>query len=197
MPATWVSDWVVGDVVTKTEYRKSMGCVFDSTLGVAAASFDVTGLPTTYAHLHVVLQVRGDTASSAVSTRMRMNNDSTAVYDGELSAAVAAGGLSGTESVAATSAYLGDASAATASASVASQFVVDLSNYGGTTFASKPWTCQWQRIATKATTGNIVSGFSGGVWNAAAAAAISRLTFFPTSGNWAAGSRCSVYVMGS
>lgn len=197
MSGTWASDWVTGDVVVASEFRKSLGCVSDTTLAIATASFDITGLPTTYAHLRVVCQVRGDTAATAVTVRMRMNNDSTAVYDSETSAAVGGSALSGSEALAATSASLGDVPAATASSGVPGQVVVDISNYGGVVFASKPWTCQSHRIATKATTGNIVAGFSGGSWNAAVAAAISRLTIFPSSGNFAIGSRCSVYVMGS
>jgi hypothetical protein len=57
--------------VTAAEFRKSMGCVADSTLGIAAASFDFTGLPTTYAHLMVVISGSATTRPSRPTAFLR------------------------------------------------------------------------------------------------------------------------------
>lgn len=194
MPATWAADWSVGDVVTKTEFRKSLGCVADSTLGVAAASFDFTGLPTTYAHLMIVCQLRGDTVATTVDAYARFNGDTAANYDWQYVRASAAA-VTAAESFASatTGLYLGSASAASATASVASVHMIDVPNYGGTTFNKATHTRTAIKLGTSTT--NLNAFELGGFWRSTAA--INRITVFPVSGNFAAGSRCSVYVMGS
>ena len=166
-----------------------MGCVVDSTLSVAAASFDFTGLPTTYAHLRVIAYLRGDTAANAITVNVRLNNDSGANYSWETILTGA------TEAQAQTSAQIAAGIPGnTAPANSFGTVVLDIPFYGGATnhksFASQ----DASRQATGA--GGVTSYKSGGV-GFAAAAAISRVTILPSSGNFVAGSRCSIYAMGS
>src|SRR3972149_4739610 len=55
--------------------------IFDSTLSVATASFDIQNIPSNYKHLWIIWQGRGDNATLQVEVVMRFNNDSGANYD--------------------------------------------------------------------------------------------------------------------
>jgi hypothetical protein len=80
---TWLAKWNVGDVLTAAELNKSMGSLSDTTLGVSAASIDISSLPTTYAHLLLVGQLRSDTAAASTTALLRFNGDTGANYNGE------------------------------------------------------------------------------------------------------------------
>ena len=83
MSGTWTAGWLPGDVLRVAEIRKGMGAIFDTTLGAAASTVDVTGIVATYAHLRVVAYLRGDTAAGATALSIRFNADSSAAYDGQ------------------------------------------------------------------------------------------------------------------
>jgi hypothetical protein len=57
MSGTWASGWATGDVVTAAEIAKGVGAIYDTTLGIASASIDVTPIVGTYAHL--IFELRG------------------------------------------------------------------------------------------------------------------------------------------
>lgn len=196
MSGTWTTDWATNDVVTAAEFRKSLGCVADSTLGGAAASIDFTGLPTTYAHLMVILYGRGDTAAALTNVQCRFNNDSTATYHQQaLDATGATVTAADAGAAAVTSALIGFIPAATSPANAFGQLDMVVAHYANAvnqkTFVAKSY-------AKSAATG-VGAGFLrtvGGVWMLAPVA-INRITLFPAAGNFAAGTRASVYVMGS
>lgn len=192
MGATWAADWSVGAVVTKDEFRKSMGCVIDSTLSVAAASFDFTGLPTTYAHMIAVVYGRGDTAATSIAIGLRLNNDTTANYDFQRLRATAST-VSGLESLGATTIEVGSIPAATAGANLFSTVEFSLLNYGGATNNKTVYSHSGWKIGT--VSGDLTTDAYSGFWRSSAA--VSRVTILPSAGNFAAGSRCSIYVMGS
>lgn len=82
MSGSWATGWATGDVVTAAEFAKGVGCIYDTTLGVGAASIDVTGIVGSYAHLLIVAYVRSDTAASATGLLTRFNGDTGANYTG-------------------------------------------------------------------------------------------------------------------
>lgn len=190
---TWFGDWATGDVVTAAEFRKSLGCVSDTTLGVAAASFDLTSLPTTYAHLRLELYLRTDDAAISSNIGIRFNNDTAANYDRQMIyGQAAASTISEVFAATSVSGIIGVAN--TAPANVFTTAVIDIANYGGST-NNKSFTGSWaSKVGTTTTT--LQAGLIAGFWRSSAA--INRVTLIDvTGGNFAAGSRCSVYVMGS
>lgn len=192
MSGTWASSWATGDVVTAAEFRKGMGCVADSTLGVAAASFDFTGLPTSYAHLVIELYARGDTAANNTLGLLRFNNDSAANYLWQRSS-VTATTFTGVEGLAQSNITVGLMPAASAAANFFGVTRIYVPNYANTANYKSCVIANF--IAWATTTGTMASEANGGIWRVANA--INRVTVLPTAGSFAAGSRCSIYVMGS
>lgn len=185
----WLAKWNVGDVLTAAELNKSVGLVADSTLGGAAATIDLTGLPTTYAALLVLVEGRSDTAAAFTTMLARFNNDSGANYSYVNFNASAAGTF--TVGGGATSIELDHVlPAATAAASNAGMSALWIPAYSQTTFFKSFWAGQTGYDAA-----NFTSGLVGGRW--ASTAAINRITLLPGAGNFIAGSRASVYVLGS
>jgi hypothetical protein len=191
LSGTWSAGWAVGDVVTSAEFKKGVGCIYNTTLGVAAASIDVTGINATYAHLRVVLYGRGDTAATEISVGMRFNGDTAANYDSEY-----VQGNGGTpqaaQTLADTSIACGLVAAASATAGVfdGADFVIPA--YAGTTgqkVVSGTYTTK------RGTAGGLFAAAFGGWWRSTAA--INQITLFPTAGNFVAGTRLSIYAMGA
>lgn len=189
---SWFNGWLPGDIPTAAEFKKGVGAIADTTLGGSAASIDLTGLPTSYAHLLVAIVGRGDTAASNVNVSLRFNNDSAANYSmqhiqGNTTTPTAA------ESVGQTSILCGFMAAASATAGHPGSLFISLPGYSGTTFF-KQALCQVGLSLALTTTNSFVSQRMG-VW--ASTAAINRLTLLPVSGNFIAGTRMTVYAMGS
>lgn len=192
MSGSWASGWVDGDVVTAAEFRKGVGEVADQTLGSAAASIDFTGLPTSYAHLRILVECRGDTALANTAILLRFNGDTAANYDTEVLQA-SASSPTASESFAATSIVAGQMPAATAGASLAGTAAIDVINYSGTTFHKSVLMVGGYKIGTA--TGNVIAYRIQGFWRSTAA--INRVTILPGAGNLVAGSRATIYVMGA
>lgn len=196
MTGLWSSDWATGDIVTAAEFRKSLGCVADSTLGVSAASFDFTGLPTTYAALMVIFQGRSDTAALNTQVDMRFNNDSAAAnyawnenrLDGVTVAAA--------DDVPGTAGFVrvGKITGATATANYFGTSTIWIPNYATGSAAFREFSAKSSGRSSNAANAGWLYEY-GGMW--LATTAISRLTLLPEAGNWITGSRCSIYVMGS
>ena len=165
--------------------------LYDSTLGVATASFDVSSISGAYNHLRLHLLIRGDTAAANTRFQMRFNNDTAGNYDWQRMFLAAAGPPGGQESFAATSLEVGDIPAATSTASLFGQGVIDIAAYAQTT-AHKLEQFSGTSIEGPGTgTGNMVLWSSGGRWRSTAA--INRITIFPAAGNFIAGSRLTIY----
>lgn len=192
MSGTWAAGWVAGDVVTAAEYAKGTGAIFNSTLGADAASFDITGIVATYAHLRIVAQLRGTEATASSNAAIRFNNDSSAIYDWERlfgnGAAAGAG-----EGLAATGGQIGFIPGSTVGAGIAATLEIVIPNYAGTTF-NKGYTSTCNHKVGVAS-GNVYTGVWGGQWRSTAA--INRITLVPQANNFLAGSRVTVYAMGS
>lgn len=165
--------------------------IFDSTLLVAAASFDVTSIPATYANLLIEAQLRGTTAASNVNCYVQFNGDTAGNYD------LLQGVMSGTTASAATltgqaQLQVGAAAASTAGTGFATSLRATIENYAGTTFHK----AGIFDIAHKeaATSASLTRYSSSGFWRSAAA--INEVKVFPSAGNWDIGSRLVVYGIG-
>lgn len=164
--------------------------IADSTLGADAANFDFTSIAGTYAQLMLKLYLRGDTAATSIGIRCLFNNDSGSNYDRQYHYGTGASSAAGQE-FAMASAYLGDAPANTALASLFGYTGTDIPNYANT--AGNKVAHSTGDYKTNTTSGSMLVINVASFWRSTAA--ITRLTIFPAAGNWRAGSRATLYGM--
>lgn len=197
MPRVTVPDKTVGDVFTEQMWDAyirdnfnigSWTPIVDTILGVSAANIDWQSIPATFAHLAFELYDRGDAASANQALFLRFNNDSGANYDYEVQT-TAATTVTGSEGLAQTSARIGQGPANTAPANVFSGLTAWIEHYSGSTNQK----CGHAHGSDKSGTGtgNIIIEMDAFFWRSAAA--INRITIFPQSGNFVAGTRATLY----
>lgn len=162
---------------------------YDRTLSVAAASFIISNIPPTRAHIELWIQARSDQAAILEPVRMQFNGITSATYDVE--DVFGTGGLAGAaESLAATSFLIGFVPGTlVAQANAAGCFVLAVPNYAGKTF-NKGFVSH-AGFAGSAS-GDDWTGSAGG--NNRAVTPVGSITIFPTAGNFVAGSRCTCYL---
>lgn len=164
--------------------------LFDSTLGGSAASFDITGIAQTANHLQLIAFLRGDNASTAVFVLLRVNGDTTANYAyQEVTGNAAAAGAA--EGVTQTSARIGRCSAASAPANSFSPLDVIIPHYAQAANLKSWRAAGGPRESTIG--GALTADVAIGYWILGSFAAITQLTIFPSTGNFVAGSRLSLY----
>lgn len=162
--------------------------IADSLLSGAGASFDFTGIAATYTSLTCILYCRGDVAATTTPVLLRFNNDSGTNYDWELLNAAAAAASAG-EGIGATSVQIADAVGSTGPANAFTSSIITVPQYAGTTGQK----CAYSYGGDKTTVlsgGTFVRVYSG-FWRSTLA--ISRITLLPTTGNFVAGSRATLY----
>lgn len=192
MTGTWAAGWADGDIVTAAEFKKSAGSIYDTTLGVSAASIDVTGIVATYAHLMITLYARCDVASTFGTAVMRFNGDAGTNYDWQQLQGQAAT-ASASENFANGALQIGNIPGNTAGANLFSANEIFIPNYAGSTNNKQFLAVAAAKVGT-ATTNMVVNVFGGG-WRSAAA--INRITIFPGSGNLVAGTRLTIHALGA
>ena len=164
-----------------------MVCIYDQRLSADAASFDVQNISQAYAHLKIVASLRGTVAGALGDAHMRFNNDTANNYDGQWIRAIAATVASG-ESFSGASGWLGSIAGSTAGANTWSPIDMTLADY---TSAREKY-CQANTLLKMSTATTDIRLFSNSfAWRGTAA--VNRVTIFPASGNWAAGSRLTIY----
>lgn len=154
----------------------------ESVLSADAASIDFASIPDTYRTLVLDVRLRGALSANATALQGRFNNDSGTNYDRQRLLGNAAG-ASADALVGQTSVRLGAAPAGTATAGKAGIVRVVIPSYAGTTFhktarSSASW-------AVGETSSDIFVEESTVVWRSTAA--INRITIFPFSGDFLAG----------
>ena len=165
--------------------------IFESTLAVAAANFDVTGIPATKNHIVFALFARGDTAATNTGVNMRFNGDSGANYDwDEQRANTSAVATSG--NVAQTSVQVGQVAASTAPANCAGLVRAEIMFYTNGTYFKNGVSQVYYRDGTGATNQNVRE--VGYQWRSTAT--INQITLIPAAGNFDAGSKLMVYLYG-
>lgn len=200
MPFVAVPDHLAGDTFTQTNWATHLEGNFNAgverplwdsgSIGVAAASFDITSIPATFAHLLIVAQLRGDTAALNTNLNLRFNGDTTAVYNyGNINTNGAT--VATTEQYGQVSIICGAIPAATAAGSKAGPLYVLIPNYATTTF-HKSTISLLSNIQADAGPNQALLYIGHGHWRNAAIAATNRLTLLPSAGNFAVGSRLTL-----
>jgi hypothetical protein len=162
--------------------------LYDSTLAAGAASFDIQNIPQTYAALRLQCYLRTSEAAAISVITVRFNNDSVANYVVQQIRTVA-GAVTGIELFNQTYAKLGNAPGASAPAGSFGAFTADIPHYAGTA-NHKAMISTWGTRSVAATSG-LEIGQIASFW--LSAAAVSRITVLPGAGQFAAGSRCTLY----
>lgn len=161
--------------------------LYDNTASGAIASWDVTGISGSYNALQMFVIARSDVAADSTICWMRFNNDSGANQYEYLYYANSNSVMSATGRTQNTQGYIGNTVAANRGANRFSSHTVDFPGYAATT-AYK--TALFKTYAPLDSTAMEVR--SGGyVW--LSTAAINRITIYPNSGNFVAGSRLTIY----
>lgn len=163
--------------------------LFDSTLTAAAASFDITAISQAYSMLQLELLLRGDAAASGVAVDCHLNNDTSGNYDYDLN--TISGGVLNSTSTGSAAGYMqvGRAPGGSATANYAGQATLVIPAYTQTTF--------YKQVRCVGATNNggtaseLMETLFSGVWKSTAA--VTEITIYPSSGNWAAGSRATLY----
>lgn len=166
-----------------------MVALYDSTLSVAAASFDFTSISQSYAHLYMVGFLRGTAASS--TTWLRVNNVSTANYDYEHLTVAGVATVGAGEGRAQTAASIAEAPSSTSGAANWSAMECTIPNY--TQAPHRHHGLAFSFFQLSDVTGNLGLRYAGWGFRNTEAAAITRLTVYPDAGNWAADSRLTLY----
>ena len=192
MTGTWATGWATGDIVTASEFKKTAGSIYDTTLGASAANVDITGISATYAHLMMSVYARGDNASANTSMLIQFNGDTAANYDYQLLQAFAAAPAA-SETFAATSAFIGLIPANTAGANLFGSTEFFLPHYAGST--NNKESVSINSLKTGTTTGLMGVYLIGGAWRSTAA--VNRITIFPVAGNFVAGTRVTIHALGA
>lgn len=192
MSGNWLTGWVTGDVPSATEFKKMWGSISDTTLGSANANVDITGIPSTYAHLMLCVYARGDTAATFTNLNLRFNGDTAANYDSQVERGSAAT-VAVSESFAQTSGQTAFIAAGSATTNLFSAAQIVIPHYAGTT-SNKTFRSTFAlKFGTASTNMNV--GIFTGFWRSNAA--INEITVLPTAGNLAAGTRVTLYAMGA
>lgn len=157
-------------------------------LGAPNANISITNIPQTYRHLQVEAQLY--TASGFVNTFIQCSSngttfDGTASYDYQ-SLVASAATVAGAESFAQTRALVGE----TGQSVTAQPIRFGFPDYASTG-QEKGYVSQYGRKHGTATT-NLGVGVVAGFWRSGGAA-VRGLVFFPSSGQYATGSRVTVY----
>ena len=195
MPWTTVPDRAIGYALAETDWDTSIRDNLNTgawvTLGstkltAAAASFDFTGIPATFAHLMVIAYLRGTGASGLINIIQRFNNDAAANYDWQNLGGSGAT-ASGFESFATTGGF-DTAPAATAPANLFAGLRMVIPHYANA--ANNKAIIRTRDAKAGTSSLSLSAGPSVGFWRSNAA--INRVTLRPAAGNWAAGSAATV-----
>lgn len=164
--------------------------ISEQVLSSTATTFTFSSIPSTYRDLIVRCEGRGDAASTALTPVIRFNGDTGADYNDagwfQNTSWVNAQGTSQTSGLGGISGIFPGSSSPS---SYSTGLELTIQNYKGTTFFKR---VQWQgAIATGASTSGLYS--AGGSFWWTNTAAITQITVGIQTGNFIAGSRCSLY----
>lgn len=192
MTGTWPLSWATGDLMQAAEFKKGIGCISDTTLGSPAANVDVTSIVGTYAHLMVIAYARSSTAAANTNINLRFNNDTASNYDSQLIYGSASGNVAN-ETFATTLINCGLIPAASAGSNLFGITITFVPHYAGSSNNKVALTLAAMKQGTSS--GSLTNALTGGFWRSNAA--VTRVTLLPSAGNFAAGTRVSIYGMGA
>lgn len=157
-----------------------------------APTIDFQSIPATSEDLLITLLARGEAAANSVTVNMRFNNDSGANYTGErLDASSGTVGAAG-EGAPDTQMRIGEITADNIGTAHGGNIQTFVPSYASTAFFKGWYSDGGWAIGDASTNQN--SRTMHGTW--LSAAAISRVTLIPASGDFKVGSRASLYLLG-
>ncbi len=166
----------------------AMEQISDTILGSPAANIDLTSISGSFNHLRLACKLRVTQSTTFDWIFMRLNNDSGANYYGNgyyiQNATFLATGPDNSQ----TKGRIGPCVGASGTASHAMGLTIDIQDYARTAWI-KTVTMNWSLYGSTSTT--LMTGQSMFFWDNTAA--ITRLTFLPTSNNFDTGSRVTLY----
>ena len=199
MAFTLLPDKSAGDVFTEGLWDSIkdnlnfgvMRPVSDTVLSVAASSVDLSPLPTGFQHLVVMVTGRSSVAATSENVRVRLNGDTGANYDYQ--AFTAGSAMTAAEAYAANQVTLAGVPGSTSPAGRFAMMEVWLPNYGSTD-NQKSLLVTNPRFRTNTTT-DFALQYVGGWWRSSAA--VTSMEFSLASGQFAVGSRFTLYGLGA
>lgn len=165
----------------------AMVLIQDQLLAADTATFDFTSIPGSYRHLLITLSGRmtGAVADDAVTMQFNADTGNNYIwqYDGySSSAGSVGGGVTGSTSV-----RVGELPGASATTGYTGSFDIRIADYAATTLFKS-----WHSVGHRASTTRFAFN-NGGIW--VSTSAITRVTITPSSGNFLAGSRATLYAL--
>jgi hypothetical protein len=158
-------------------------------VGAPAAAITFSSIPQTYDALQVLLVGASDQAGTGVvDLRARVNGSSAALYEMHWMATSGDANSPGE-----TSAFLGLVAKTASDPGEASQIRIELPLYAGTAFY-KAFNCLYAEKHVNGGIGAATVGQMLSVWRSTAA--VTQLQFYPSAGNFAAGTVCLLYGLG-
>lgn len=161
-----------------------------STAASSVASLSVTGIPSTYSALQIVVSGRSTASAGSEDMLVQFNGDTGSNYSNQLTQSFA-GTVQGVEVLTTTAAHIGSFTAATAPGNRAGVTTAFIPNYASTTF-DKAGTGSSMVPYNTGSSGNFLQIW-GFVWFPSTPAAISSISIAAASGNLVAGSYIAVY----
>lgn len=178
----------------------AMALICDQKLSGIQASFDTNtilggNISGSYKDLMFIVTGRTDTSiGSSIAMWLVVNNDTGSNYTYELMTVSSTGSPSGIEAPSGTDTHcrIGNVTTQSATANFPGQAAVTIADYASTTFFKTLTTAFG--YAHGAAASNIFAGSGFGMWRSTSA--ITRLAVAPNAGNFAAGSRFTLYGIG-
>ena len=184
--ASQVMSVVAGLWAARTIPASAIAQISDSTLAASATSFDIAAIPATYNHLLVWVFARSTNAADEVDLRLILNNDSAGNYSWHSGRDAVATHTPLEVRTASNAAMTTGVPGANRAAGAFGASAWEIPNYADASY-NQPIVGRWGWNES----GFGSAGTLGGIW--AAVAAVNRLTFTLSSGNFAIGSRVTVY----
>lgn len=174
---------------SSVDHAKNWELINETLLAADAANIDITGIPQTYKALKIILNARTTEVTTWNYVRIRFNNDSGANYNSQQTFSSAAS-ITSAEELAQTSGNMGMCTAANATDALFSGVCeLTIPDYAGTNFYKicTKISSMWFKL----TTGGLQVLNGGVAWHSTAP--INRITTFPTSNNFKAGTRQEIW----
>jgi hypothetical protein len=162
----------------------------NSTLSGSSATISFSGISQNWAHLRMVMYLRGDTAAASTNVNLQFNGDTGSNYDNQYIRGSAAA-TSAVEAFAQTAALVGSMPCASAGANLFSAVTADIPFYSQST-NNKTMSSQWAR-KTGTSSGSLELISVASFWRSSSA--ITQIVLFGSAGNFDTGSRVTLYGM--
>lgn len=183
---------ITNSQITDSRIRSGFGnraLIHDKILTASAASIDLPNIPASFAHLELIVYARGDAGVAAVTVKLQFNGDTGNNYSAQVFFANGTT-ITGAEDIGVSSMRVGRVPAGTAIANSFGCASVQIPNYAQATNHKAVTGASASRDSAAA--GAMFIEYDGGVWFGTPTA-INRIVVLPSTGNFVAGTRVTLY----